>query len=382
MDGTSIIELSRTAVENNLGFIQEQMDGSRVSSVVKANAYGHGIEQFVPLAESSGINHFSVFSADEARRVYRVSATKTDIQVMGWMQDHDLRWAIDHEVEFFVFTIERVRKAIQYAEILKKPAKIHIEVETGMNRTGYSRKEVNRLIKIIKENRQHVFVVGICTHLAGAESIANHLRIVRQLNKFQRICDHFKKEGIIPLYRHTACSAAAFSYPRTRMDMVRIGIMQYGFWSSREVFIQFITKNKDKNDPLQQVIKWKSWLMTIKEVKTGEFVSYGTSFLAQEDMRVGVVPVGYSVGYSRSLSNQGRVLVNGHRAGVIGLVNMNMLIVDISHLDDVKTGDEVVLIGQQDENRITVASFSEFNNQLNYALLTRLPTDIKRIVVN
>ncbi|MCK5169166.1 MAG: hypothetical protein KAQ75_04730, partial [Bacteroidales bacterium] len=127
---------------------------------------------------------------------------------------------------------------------------------------------------------------------------------------------------------------------------------------------------------------WKSSIMSLKKVKTGEFISYGTSYLAQKDMKIALIPIGYSHGYARKLSNQGRVIINGQRVGVIGMVNMNMLIVDVTTLENVTLGDEVVLIGKQGDISINVSSFTELSNQLNYELLTRLPSEIKRVITN
>jgi alanine racemase len=163
--------------------------------------------------------------------------------------------------------------------------------------------------------------------------------------------------------------------------MVRIGILQYGFWPSKETLIQYLSKKSIKTDPLTQVLSWKSSIMSLKKVKTGEFISYGTSYLAQKDMKIALIPVGYAHGFSRNLSNQGRVLISGLRVAVIGMVNMNMLIVDVTANDNVKLGDEVVLIGSQGDLSITVSSFSEFSDQLNYELLTRLPGEIPRNVI-
>jgi alanine racemase len=162
------------------------------------------------------------------------------------------------------------------------------------------------------------------------------------------------------------------------MDMVRIGIMQYGFWPSIETYIQYFNGKDNRTDPLDRIIAWKSKVMSTKIVKEGEFVSYGTTYLALEEKEIAVVPVGYSHGYSRMLSNQGRVLIGGYRVGVIGMVNMNMLIADITSVPDVKVGDEVVIIGKQGDLEISVASFSEISNQVNYELLVRLPATTRR----
>ena len=300
---------------------------------------------------------------------------------MGKVENEALEWAINTGIEFYVFDIDRLKKAIEYASRLKRMAKIHIEIETGMNRTGFAKEYIPSVIKIIKENKDILIIKGLCTHFAGAESIANYVRIQKQLKNYSRIYKLFIENKVIPEKRHTACSAASMTYPKSRMDMVRIGIMQYGFWSSRETFIGYINNLENKTDPLKRVIKWKSKIMSTKCVKTGEFIGYGTSYLAQRDMKIATIPVGYAHGYSRELSNQGRVLINGHRVSVIGIVNMNMMTVDITDVSETKKGDEAVLIGKQGDLSISVASFSELSNQPDYELLTRLNQKIPRMVV-
>lgn len=379
----AVIELSKSALENNIKFIRKSFGSSvRFSSVVKANAYGHGIETFVPLAESFGIDHFSVFSAHEAERIKKICCAGSDIMIMGWIDPGDLEWVIRNGIEFYVFDAHRLTDAARIAAELGIKAKIHVELETGLNRTGFSEQELKDLAPLIRQNIHHFEIKGLCTHYAGAESIANYYRIQRQIKKFEQLRVLLLREGIEAETRHTACSAAALAYPRTRMDMVRVGIMQYGFWPTRETFIQYIGRRKKKSDPLKRVLSWKSAVMNLKDIPAGEFISYGTAYLAQDDTRIAVIPVGYSSGFSRSLSNQGRVLINGNRVPVIGLVNMNMLLADVTQLADVKPGDEVTLIGRQEDAEITVASFGDFNKQLNYELLARLPKSIPRVIVD
>ncbi|MEF8809414.1 MAG: alanine racemase [Bacteroidales bacterium] len=375
--------MNRSALIHNLTFLKDYLGkDTKISSVVKANAYGHGIEQFVPIAESAGIDHFAVFSGDEAKRVYHVKQDATDIMVMGWMNQEELEWAVKNGVEFFVFEQEKLEEALELAKQFNTRAIIHIEVETGMNRTGFSQKVLHKVVKLINTNQEYFHVRGLCTHYAGAESIANHVRVQRQIKKYNRVYKWITNRGITPELRHTACSAAAIVYPKTRMDMVRVGILQYGFWPSPETFIHFVHKRMEKSEVLKRVLNWKSQIMSLKEVKEGEFVSYGTHYMAQEEKTIAIIPVGYAHGYSRSLSNQGRVLIHGHRVPVIGIVNMNMLIVDVTQVTDVRKGDEVVLIGDQDGVTITLASFADFNNQLNYELLARLPIDIPRKIID
>ncbi|MGB0431087.1 MAG: alanine racemase [Bacteroidia bacterium] len=379
---TSVIEISKSALVNNLKFLSAQLGHTKISSVVKGNAYGHGIEHFVPIAEECGINHFSVFSADEAWRVIKCAHNYPDILIMGMLDDQQIGWAIENNIEFYVFDQERLQRAAIAAKKQGKKAKVHIELETGMNRTGFAFNQLGNTLDYIRANSAYLDFSGFCTHFAGAESIANYFRIKNQIKAFKKGIHQLKKQDALPNIYHAACSAAAFRFKETRLQMARIGIMQYGFWPSREVFIEYNSKIENKVDPLQRIITWKSRVMSIKSVKAGEFIGYGTSYLAQSDMTIAIVPVGYSHGFARSLSNSGRAIIRGNRVGVVGTINMNALTVDITGFEGIERGDEVVLIGDQADVSVSVSSFSELSEQLNYELLVRLPSDIPRKIVD
>jgi alanine racemase len=378
---SSYIELNKSALINNVHFIKTLLPSTtQLSAVVKGNAYGHGIESYIPIAEEAGINHFSVYKIDEALRVFKTLKNKATILIMGFIDLDEMTWAIENEIEFFVYDDLRLLKSIEIAKKIGKKAIVHLEIETGLNRTGYQPKNINRLSTIIEDNKKFLNVKGICSHLAGAESISNYLRIKNQISSFNKSVKAFEKKGISFEQKHLACSAAIINYPKTKLDLVRVGIMQYGLWSSKETLMCYSSKYKATTDPLKRVISWKSKIANIKEVKSGEFVGYGTTFMAEGTMKIALIPVGYSDGYSRSLSNQGRVLVNGIRASVVGIINMNSIMIDITLIPDVKIGDEVVLIGNQDEMDVSIASFSELSNLLNYELLTRIPSEIPRYI--
>lgn len=379
MQGSSFITLKREALQNNIRFLKKKLGKHvRISSVVKANAYGHGIEQIVPMFEEEGINHFSVFDFGEAVRVQNSLKNSRDIMIMGWIADENIVETIKRGIEFYIFNMNRLSVVLEVASEIGIKAKIHLEVETGMNRSGLTMKELEEAISIINNNPELFEVKGFCTHLSGAESISNHVRIQKQLKKYHKLHGFLVGSGINPEYRHVANSAAAFVYPKSRLDMVRIGIMQYGFWSSTETFLRYTHRDKD---PLQRILGWRSQIMSIKEVKKGEFVGYGISFLAQSDMKTALIPVGYSGGYSRSLSNRGRVLINGHRCGIIGMVNMNMIIANVTEIPVVKVDDDVVIIGMQGKREIKVSAFSDISDSLNYEILTHLPNNVERVVI-
>lgn len=384
MDNTSYLELDASALHNNFEYIRNRLsERTTLSHVIKGNAYGHGVGQFVPLAMKYGARHFSVFDSFEAYELKQcLGEHPARIMIMGMIFDEQIEWAIENDIEFFVFELHRLKRALATARKMKKPALIHLELETGMNRTGLEKGYWPTVARLLKEYEDCVELMGFCTHFAGAESIANHIRIRRQIKRFRNGVSRFNEHGVKAHYHHTACSAAFMRFPQTHMDMVRIGIMQYGFWPSMETYIATEGASENPSDPLRRVISWKSTVMSTKRVDKGDYIGYGTSFLATQDMVVAAVPVGYGHGFSRSLSNSGRALVRGERVPVIGTVNMNMMVLDVSNLDNVETGDEVVLIGQQGERRIDVSSFSDYSDQLNYELLTRLPKDIPRYVVN
>ena len=382
MKYTSYIEISESAIKNNLKFIQNYIGENVIlSSVVKGNAYGHGIELYCPLAYKHGIRHFSVSDSGEAYDVLNVLPDHDiSIMIMGMIDNQQLDWAIENNIEFYVFEQSRLRAAVDAAKKMKKPALVHIEIETGMNRTGFVQKDLVEVLRFIERNREFITVKGFCTHLAGAESIANYKRIKDQQKRYKRTIQNLEKQNWPIPMQHIASSAATIRYPKTQLNMVRVGILQYGFFPTQEIMVHYLTKLKNYVNPLKRIISWKAQVMDVKTIKPGEFVGYGTSYFTNQTTHIAIVPVGYSSGYNRSLSNTGKVLIRGKRLDVIGTVNMNMMAIDITEAPEVERGDEVVLIGKQGEQEISVSSFSDFSQTINYELLTRLPHNIPRII--
>lgn len=378
----SSIQLDRSAYAANLAFVRERLGGARFCSVVKGNAYGHGIQPFVQLAMDAGVDYFAVYSADEAYTLVSALDRAVDVFIMGMVEGEGLEWAIEHGVECCIHDLQRLNDALRIAARTGKNARLHIEVETGMHRTGFDPDHLSPVIEVLQRNAEHLAPIGLFTHFAGAESMVNHLRIIRQAELFETARDRFRAAGVRVRTVHQACSAAVLNYPGTIGDMARVGILQYGFWPNPETWFRFSAANGGLQDPLRRVISWSSAVMAITDVKAGGFIGYGTSCEAPHAMRVAVVPVGYAHGFDRGLSNFGKVLIRGQQARITGIVNMNAISVDVTGLEGVEKGDPVVLIGEQDGQRITVASFSEMSEQLNYEMLTRLPRDIPRTITN
>jgi alanine racemase len=388
MHYSSYIELSRKALEKNIRFLKRRIGKAAVfSSVIKGNAYGHNIEDFVPLAVKCGLKHFSVFSVEEAAAASAYLPNGCNLMIMGYIDNEDLEWAIARGISFYVFDRGRLEAAVAKARTLGMKAHVHLEIETGLNRTGFEERELERALDIVGRNRDSIVVEGVCTHFAGAESIANFWRISNQIQRFKDTVPLLERQGLSGFTKHTACSAAALRYPETIMDMVRFGIAQYGYWPSMETRIQYFLEREEHGEahgqnPLRAVLTWKSRIMGIREVKTGEYVGYGVIYQTSRAQRIAAVPIGYSHGFARSLSNLGYVLVHGRRSPVVGFVSMNAITIDVSHIPDVCTGDEVVIVGRQGKNEISIGSFSDMSRNLNYEVLVRIPSDIPRVIVN
>jgi alanine racemase len=375
---SSKIILSRKALRHNLKFIQSLLQpGVQFCSVVKGNAYGHGLAPFVQIAMEEGVNYFAVHEAAEAAIIHKAFNNPPRIFIMGYVEAMAISWAIENDVEFSVYDFERLEQAISIALQKGKPARIHIEIETGMQRTGFKMADWNAIAQIVSDNTSCIILVGLFTHFAGSESVINNNRIVEQENLYQQALKIFEEKGLHPIFKHIACSAALLNYPHTQLDMVRIGILQYGFWPNEETFYRY-HQNNSKKVNLQRVISWQTTVMALKTVEKGNYIGYGNTFKAPRDMKLAIIPVGYSHGYARNLSNIGSVLIAGKSAPVLGIINMNSLTVDVSKIPTVSKGDVVILIGRQKSNSISVSSFSEQSQLLNYEMLTRLPENIPR----
>lgn len=386
---SSRVEISRAAYRKNLSFLRSLVGPDcAISSVVKGNAYGHGVANIVPLAEEWGIRHFCVFETAEAREVVEASRAGSEVLILGFMTPDELDWAVEQGVSIAAFDVERLRLARAAAERVGRPALVHLDVETGMNRTGLEAAAFAEAVDLVLASPDALRLDGLCTHYAGAESEGNFLRIRKQIDVFGERLAYVEQRGLKPRLRHTAGSAATFTYPETHHDLVRVGIAQYGFWPSQETRMRFLMgdelgkPDRARRDPLRRVMRWVTSVMSVKEVDAGEFVGYGRSYLTTRRQRIASIPVGYAQGFPRVLSNLGFVLVRGQRAPVVGVVNMHVTTIDVTEIAGVAVADEVVLIGRQGRNEISVGWFGDLTRTLNYEVIVRIPREIPRLVTS
>jgi len=378
------LNIDLRAIDHNIKQIRQlQRPGTKLIAVVKSNAYGHGSFEVALQAFKSGAEMVGVVNAAEAM-VLRKKGLIKPIVVLGPVGKEEMAGLIKQKVSFTVFNDKSFIDASRVATILQKRAQIHIKVETGINRLGFLVEEAPTFIKKVKEHRW-LELEGIFTHLASVEEL-NNSYTKNQLFQFDKVLARIEKSDIginwhqVP-YVSAAASAAAMLVPESRYNTIRLGISLYGLWPSRGVEAWVRRVLKTKKVKLKPVLKYKTRLVSIKKIPAGSFIGYGCSFQAPKPMILGVVPVGYAEGISRSLSNMGFMLLNGAVVPIVGRVCMNMTILDITKRPKAKEGDEVVIIGGSKNKKITATDIADWAGTINYEITTKIPEQLPRIFI-
>lgn len=372
----SRILVSTAALTANLNRFQK-ITGRPVAFVVKANAYGHGIEACVRIARKlDAVSYYAVDAAHEARRVLAEDDSRP-VLAMGWADDDELAYLVQAGVEIVVPEPDYLKRVRLAAKKTASRARCHLKVETGTQRLGMSVREVLDILR--GRGDELVEFRGIYSHFADIEDTTRHDFAGKQLDTFRSLLEALPPEP--PLLRHMACSAAALLFPATHFDIARVGISAYGYWPSRETLISW-QEQHGNGMVLRPALTWETHVAQVKELAPGDSVGYGRSFRAFSRSRIAVIPVGYYDGYDRRLSNSGVILVNGVEAPIRGRVCMNMMMADVSHIPNVRAGDRVILMGEGSQGRIDAADLGERCGTIHYEILSRLGAHLPRIVVD
>lgn len=372
------IDLRAAALEHNLRLFRDLLDrGTRLAAVVKANAYGHGIDQIAPLAVKT-VDWLAVHSASEARRL-RGIGIRVPILIMGYIPQREMR-GLDADIHVLVSTDEVLHWLGEFRRKCGVSLPVHLKVDTGAKRQGFQPDDIPRVCSVA--GLEGLEVVGVATHFANIEDTLNHNFARHQLDLFHHVID--VTTGALasrPPFIHAACSAAALLFPETDFTLARIGISMYGHWPSRETELTWILDHGRDGLRLEPVLSWHTVVGQIQRVAKGETVGYGRTWTALRTTRLAVLPVGYADGYARCLGNSSRVLIRGRFAPVVGRVCMNVCMVDVTDLSDVEVGDDVVLLGCQGDLEVTAEELAELSGTINYEFLARLSQDIPRVIV-
>ncbi len=359
-----IIDLGK--LKKNFSLIKSKTN-KKVLALVKADAYGHGLVECAKVLQQNGVDYLGAATLEEGR-ILREAGISVPILSIGALPFESEKICVDFDIEQAVSTVDELKRLAKYAKSNNKTVGVHIKIETGMHRTGVRLGE--DLVKLLNEIKslKSVALKGVFTHFAESDSY-NDSYTVLQAEEFKKAVAFIKNEGFEDILVHCANSGAILQYPDLYFDMVRAGIILYGYYPSKE------TKKSIKIEP---VLSFKTGVVSINALYKGECVSYGCTFKAERDMIIAVLPVGYGDGYKRSVSNRGYVLIHGKKAPVIGRVCMDMTMVDITDISDVRLGDEVVLIGEQKNAAISADDVAQWCETINYEIMLSITSRVKK----
>ncbi len=336
-------------------------------AVVKANAYGHGAVEVARAALRHGADWLAVARADEGIALRQAGIT-APILVMNYTLPEAIAAALEHGLTLTITEPESAQAVSAMARRLGRAIGVHVKVDTGMGRFGLLPDEALPFVQSVTA-LPGVRVEGLYTHFATAD-LSDKTYTRRQFQRFLKVRAHLQAAGhAIPLC-HAANSAATLDMPETHLNAVRVGIALYGLRPSGEV---------EPAVPLRPALSLKSHVARVRILPAGSSISYGRTYITPRKMPVALVPVGYGDGYHRLLSNRGAVLINGRRAPIVGRVCMDQLVVDVSAVGPVALHSEVVLIGQQGQERISAEEVAAWAETINYEVTTGLLPRVPRL---
>lgn len=365
-----VARVDLSAIENNMdimhGMIQKE---SKMIGVIKTDGYGHGSVPIAKVLQNKAYMFGFAVATPEEAFVLRKAGIENPILILGYSFPYSYEQMILQDIRPCVFRMDMAEKLSKVAVSLGKKAKIHIKADTGMARIGISPDEAGLdMIKKISA-LDGIEIEGLFTHFARADEV-DKTAFHKQLDQFNSFVDIVKKAGLKVPYIHCSNSAAIMDCPEANMNIVRAGITLYGIEPSNEVPVY--------KKGIRPALSLHSKIVYVKQIPKGTAVSYGGTFVAGSDMNIATIPVGYGDGYPRSLSNKGYVLIHGEKAPILGRICMDQFMVDVSHIPDVREGDDVVLIGRQGGEYISIEFLGELSQRFPYELACDLGKRIPR----
>lgn len=388
------VEVNLDAIRHNIQQLKARVAPSQLLVVVKSNAYGHGLLPVAQVAVDQGVWGLAVVNVDEAMELRHHQFT-CPVVVVGPVFEFEMAAAIEAEVALPVYSVETAQAVSRTAQKLGRTAKIHVKVDTGLSRLAEPVDNCKIFLELCSL-LPNLEIEGIYSHYADAEGLDQSYTI-SQFKKFQKALQVCSEVGLKPTYRHISASAAGLLLEEARLDLVRTGIASYGLWPAEETKILMASGGQALLETLNRrfadgqscevesilipALSWKTRVSQVKSLPANTPVGYGCSFTTSRPTKIAVLPVGYYEGYDRHLSNQGEVIIRGHRARVLGRVCMNVLTVDVTDIPQVELGDEVVLLGAGGGScpAITAEEIARKIGTINYEVVTRIPAHLPRV---
>ncbi len=367
------IEIDRNAIKNNYKIFRSIIaPTTKLLSVVKSNAYGHGLVDFSKEVAALGVDWLAADSVIEALRLRKENIT-TPMLVLGYTLPERISEAVEHNISLTVSNIFSLQ-GLKDLDLNHK-VKIHIKVDSGMHRQGFMQYEMDAVIAFLSEHSKSIEVEGLYTHFAAAKDPAEPEDTQLQISIFKLWIDAFHAAGFKPIL-HAAATGATILFPETHFDMVRIGIGFHGLWPSTEA-----QAHRQKELLLKPTMSWKTIIGEIKTLPNGSKIGYDFTHTVSRETRIAVCPIGYWHGYCRSLSNLGVVGIKGLRGRVLGRVSMDMVVIDVTDIPELSIGDEVVLVGKSIDNEVSAHDLATLAGVSTYEFVTRINPLIKKIYI-
>lgn len=371
-------EISLNAIEHNYNIIRNKVaDDTKVCCVIKADGYGHGAVELSQIYEKLGADFFAVSNIDEGIEI-RKSGSKLPIVILGYTPVSEAKNLAEYDISQAVFSLEYAKELSEKCVEEDCICKMHIKVDSGMSRIGFMCQEFPRDEYSIEEICEacclpNLEVEGLFTHFCVSDEDAEGREFTnKQYENFIHVRDSLKKRGVDISVVHCSNSGAIEDYPETCCDMVRAGIILYGLAPS--------SKLADRLD-LVPAMTLKTVVAFVKEVQKGATISYGRTFTADRKMKIATVPIGYADGFIRQNAKDGYMMVNGKKAKIVGRICMDQTMLDVTDIEDVKTGDEVVVFGTGENGEPTADSLAENTGTINYETVCLVGKRVPRIYI-
>jgi alanine racemase len=351
-------------IQHNLLALRSTMDPQvKVAAVVKANAYGHDIVVTTGLLLESGVDYIAVATLQEAVQL-RKHYPQANILVMGYTPDDQLDYAVDYQITQAVFSLAQCRILSRRAAATGKTARVHVKVDTGFNRLGYTDHDLALEEIAAMAQLPNLEVEGIFSHLAlnSPESDED------QYQQLLALTEKLEGRGVTIPIKHICDSIGAVAYPQYHMDMVRLGALLYGYCSRKTEF------------ELRPAMTLRTEVAMVKTIGPGQGVSYSHLFVTKADTRIATLPVGYADGIPRNIWKDGHVMIKGQAARYAGLPCMDQCMVDVTGLD-VEVGDEVILFGGEGDNELHLTNLSQWCGTNRNELLARILPRVPRVFI-
>lgn len=372
--------IDRSALRDNIALFRRGLDPqTRLLAVVKANAYGHGLLLAAGAFLEGGADLLGVHSLDEARGL-REGGISCPILVLGPLTAAELESAAALDLEFTVASVEAVEQAARYAAGADRTLRLHLKVETGVNRQGVVEEELPAVLERLRSGGRLV-LAGLSSHFADVEDTTDHAFARRQMERFEGYAERIAAAGFDDVARHMSCSASVLLWDRSQRDIARVGIAAYGIWPSTATQVSYRERGRPEVE-LRPAMTWQVRISQVRRVPAGETVGYGRTWQAPIDSRIAVLPVGYSDGWLRGFSGRAHVLVHGRRAPVVGRICMNLCMVDVTHIPDAVAGDPAVLLGTQGGETISAAQLAAHLGTIPYEIITLPGSTWQRVAID